>query len=160
MTASDPTARFERALVRLIQNFNYLDLNVGLCLSHLLNPGKAEDSYPLLAKMTTEKRFSRLKKLFDEDGGLAVKEAQVDFSEWYQNAMKVRNIRNRYLHGCWELLPLRTQTPVSLRSPPWMKEKLGSSFHETMSIEELETVADEVGSAFNELMRLRKKYRV
>jgi len=57
----DPTARFEKALVRLIQSFNYLDTNVGLCISHLSHPSEPTKAYTALAKMTSEKRIERLK---------------------------------------------------------------------------------------------------
>lgn len=156
----DPAARFEKALVRLIQSFNYLDTNVGLCISHLLYPSEPTKAYAVLAKMTPEKRLERLKKLLEAAEMNVEKEAQEELSEWYQNAADVREIRNRYVHGNWEFLPLRHEAPVGVSAPPWMKEKLGSLANETMSLERLERVASEIESVAKEFIQLRRKYRV
>lgn len=52
----DPNVRFEKVLVRLMRSFNYLDTNVGLCISHLSHPTDPEKTYPALVRMTPEKR--------------------------------------------------------------------------------------------------------
>ena len=39
---------------------------------------------------------------------------------------------------------MRTECPVGVNSPPWMRPKLGSLTQETMTLEELESVADEM----------------
>jgi len=152
----DPVARFEKALVRLIQSFNYLDTNVGLCISHLSHPTDPTRAYSALAKMTAEKRIERLKKLLLDASDIEISEkVRSKLLAWYENAAEVRSIRNRYVHGNWEFLPLRHRVPVGVSAPPWMKDKLGPLAHETMSVEQLESVAEKVEAVFKEFMQLR-----
>ena len=156
----DTNARFEKALVALIRSFNYLDTNVGLCISHLSHPSNPAAAYPALAKMTPEKRIERLRKLLGKADLKVEKKVREELSDWYENAAGVRNIRNRYVHGNWEFLPLRHRKPVGVSAPPWMREKLGSLAKEKMSLEQLEAVAQEVEAVFQEFMELRRKYGV
>ncbi len=156
----DPNARFEKALVSLIRSFNYLDTNIGLCISHLSHPSNPSGAYPALAKMTPEKRVERLKMLLETKETAVKKKVLEELAIWYKKAANVRNIRNRYVHGNWEYLPLRHREPVGVSAPPWMKEKLGSLANETMSLEQLELVASEVETVFQEFMQLRRKYGV
>jgi len=156
----DPNARFEKALVRLIRSFNYLDTNVGLCISHLSHPSNPTAAYPVLAKMTPEKRTERLQKLLEKADLEVKKKVREELSAWYEKAADVRSIRNRYVHGNWEFLPLRHKEPVGVSAPPWIREKLGPLANETMSIEQLETVAGEVEAVSQEFMQLRRMYGV
>ncbi len=158
--ALDPNARFEKALVRLIRSFNYLDTNVGLCISHLENPSDPVKSYPSLANMTAEQRINRLKRLFESHDIAVEDDARAELVAWYARAAKARATRNRYVHGNWEYLPLRHEKPVGVSAPVWMKKKLGPLATETMSLDELDAVADEVEAALHELTRLRKKHGV
>jgi len=156
----DSTARFEKALVRLIQSFNYIDTNIGLCISHLLNPSDPTKSYPSLAKMTAEKRIKKLKNLL-EDTNIAVSEnARTEFMMWYESAVNVRNIRNRYVHGNWEFLPLRHEHPISVSAPPWMRKPLGPLASESMSLSQLEIIVDEVEDVFQKFMQFRRRFKL
>jgi hypothetical protein len=110
--------------------------------------------------MTPEKRIERLKKLLEKADLKVKKKVREELSAWYEKAAGVRNIRNRYVHGNWEFLPLRHNEPVGVSAPPWMREKLGSLANETMSLEQLEAVAQEVEAVFQEFMALRRKYGV
>lgn len=156
----DPTARFEKALVRLIQCFNYLDTNVGLCIAHLSEPTEPTKAYSALSNMTAEKRIGRLKELLEASDIDITPNVRRELSVWYENAAHVRSIRNRYVHGNWEFLPLRHEQPVGVSAPPWMKDQLGPLANETMSLEQLEITANEVEAAFKEFMRLRKQLGV
>ncbi len=51
-------------------------------------------------------------------------------------------------------------SPLGVNAPVWMKEKLGPLAAETMSLSELEAVADEVEGVLNAFMDLRKKHDV
>jgi hypothetical protein len=110
--------------------------------------------------MTVERKMEHLRELFKSNGIVSGKGAAFEFEKWFQSASKARALRNRYIHGIWEYLPTRFEKPVGVRAPVWMKEKVGTEGAETMSLDELEGVADEVGSVFEELMRLRRKHGV
>lgn len=156
----DSTARFEKALVRLILNFNYLDKNIGLCIARLSHPSDPTKAYSVLSKMTAEKRIGRLKQLLEASDIDVKMKVRRELSTWYENAAMVRSIRNRYVHGIWEFLPLRHEQPVGVSAPPWMKDQLGPLANETMSLEQLEAIADEVEAAFKEFMRLSSQLGV
>lgn len=156
----DPNTRFEKALVRLIRDFNYLDTNVGLCIAHLLYPSDPTKAYSALARMTAEKRIARLEQLLDDRDIKVSKKVRSQLIAWYEDAALVRGIRNRYVHGNWEFLPLRHDKPVGVFAPPWMSEQLGVLAHETMDLAQLELIADKVKAVLNEFMRLRRQLGV
>ena len=150
-------ARFSIALVRLVRYFNLLDENVGLCISHLASPSDPQASYPALAKMTAEQKMERLLELFTSQEIISDEGSISEFAGWFERAAQARSIRNRYVHGHWEYLPMRSEKPVGVRAPAWMQEKLGPDANETMSLSDLETVADELVGVFEDFVQIRKK---
>ena len=127
----------------LLKYFNLLEKNVGLCISYLENSDDPKVSYSILRKMTAEQKLERLKELFDIDAVIIDKKGVREFEEWFAFATRARSIRNRYVHGQWEYLPLRSDKPVGFEPPVWMQEKLGYKL-ETMSVSELEAVVEEI----------------
>ncbi len=156
----DSEFRFARAIVKLLKHFNLLDINVGLCISHLANPGNPQASYPRLAKQTSQERFDELRELVATGIGSPTKVDREDFNIWLVDATRVRSIRNRYVHGNWEHLAHRPNAPVSVSAPVWMREKLGSETDETMTLDHLENVAEEVAQVFKRFMEIRRRHGI
>jgi len=154
----NPEVRFTSALARLLKYFNLLEENIGLCIAHLVNSSNPKASYPLLARMTAEQKMDRLREIFVSGEVIADNVSILEFEEWFELAARARSIRNRYVHGHWEYLPMRSQKPVGVRAPAWMREKLGHEAEETMSLTDLEAVVDEMESVFDGFMRIRKKH--
>ena len=124
----DPDSRVEKALFRLLHYFNLLEDNVGLCISHLQNPDEPNASYRSLVKMTAERKIEHLKTLFAEDKDIGAGEkARNEFNRWYEKTKQARALRNRYIHGRWQYIPLRDEKPVGYAAPVWCREKTGSN---------------------------------
>lgn len=83
-----------------------------------------------------------------------------EFRDWYELADRARSIRNRYVHGHWEYLPLRGNEPVDFRAPAWMREKLGDKGVETMSLAAFEAIAFEMKEVQERFSRIRRKHGV
>jgi hypothetical protein len=156
----DPEVRFALAISRLLKSFNLIDTNVGLCLSYLKCPSNPKAAYKVLANQTSQQRFDELEDHLFEGVGFPANVDLGDFRAWFADAARARSIRNRYIHGLWEYLPLRVDGPVEVSAPPWMKEKLGELAKETMTLAELEAVADNLAEVFDRFRQLRNRYKI
>ena len=153
-------ALFSADLLRFIQYFNLLEENIGLCIAHLENPRNPKISYPFLARSTVEMKMERLKNLFVQHKVINDKACISEFNQWFKSATKTRTIRNRYVHGRWEYLPLRSDKPIGCRVPIWMVEKQGIDAEEILSAKEFSAIVDEAETIFNTFMKIRKKHSV
>ncbi len=99
-------------------------------------------------------------RLLTEHGRFADAVAQSDFTDWLEKAHSARYIRNRYVHGHWDLLPLRREKPVDFRVFPWLEDKFGEDAREEMTLADLERTASELEEVFQNFMRIRKKLRI
>jgi hypothetical protein len=147
--------RFSLALTKLVFNFNYLDVNLGFSIRLMENPGNAEASHPKLSRTTTEQKIdlwlSLLKEAKWTKSPLNLKELE----DWANRATKSRHIRNRLVHGYWRLLIMRPEKPVSLSIPPWWIEKADDEVSKDMTLEEFESLADEMESMFKKFCKIR-----
>jgi len=83
-----------------------------------------------------------------------------ELEDWAERANNSRCIRNRYIHGNWQILSSHLEKPITLSTPPWWRVKEGTEVHEKMSLDELESTADELESIFREFMRIRQHSNV
>lgn len=155
MNIDNQEDRFNKAFVKFIRYFNLLELNVGLSISFLHNIADPKSIYPKLMKMTCEQKIDKLKELLISKN-IEIKE----FNAWYDSTTIARGKRNRYLHGNWEYLPNRSDKPVRFSAPPWMKEKYADDAVEKFSLDEFDDVAEEMKNVFDELMQIRRKYKI
>lgn len=154
--------RFNKALVKFIQNFNCLELNLGLCINYLHSyPDPAsvsndpESFYPQLMTMTCEQKISKLRHL------LSIRNIEIkELDAWFESAALAREKRNRYLHGIWEYLPTRQEKPVGFRCPPWWREKYGDESKEEFSLDEFDAVAEKMKNVFIEFQNIRRKLNI
>lgn len=152
-----PVTRINMAIGRILRNFNFLELNLGLSIRQLQYPGEFERSHSWLARSSIQEKVARFSMLVRERG-LVANEAELD--SWCRSAIDTPSLRNFYTHGIWEYLPLRKEAPVSFRIPPWRQESIKGSRSPTMTLESLEADANAVEKVFEEFMRLRKSYGV
>ena len=153
----DHESRINIALGKILRNYNFLELNVGLCLRFLENPKVPSMSHPYLNRTGMPKAIKKLKKLLDCCEHIS---DTSEFLEWMKLAEEICALRNYYVHGTWEYLSLRTENPLGFRVPPWRKEVIKGKTHGVMKLEELEADAEHVELVFKKFMLIRKKYGV
>ena len=153
----DHQTRINAALGKIIRNFNFLELNLGLCLRMLTNPKDPSTSHTYLKKAGVPGAIERLKDLLDECEHVP---DISEFEKWIVRADRIRQLRNYYAHATWEYLPLREEAPLEFRIPPWRTETINGNDHGAMRIEDLEADANRVERVFNDFMKIRQKYGV
>ena len=146
--------RFAIALYRLHQFTNLLDLNLGLSIRFIENPGHVEDSHSWLSRSNLASKIRKFRCLVCDRKGSG------DIDAWYFQAQKARCDRNILTHAYWEILPMDVETPVHMRVHPWMREDLETDVSEKMSIEQFETLVNSVQVVFEDFMNLRQKIGV
>ena len=149
--------RINAVLGSILRNFNFLKLNLGLCIRFLENPKDPEKSHPKLARTSIQDKLDKLKQLLTDNDLIKNKP---EFDAWYAEASEARSIRNYYVHGTWKHLPLRSGKPLGFRLPPWRTEHLRGEEAATMSLNELEEDAKNLQSVFEQFIKLRRKYGV
>jgi len=153
----DNESRINSALGKILRNYNYLELNLGLCLRALENASDPSVSHGYLNRVGMPQAIKRLKKLLDECEYLT---DTSEFTKWMERANEVRVLRNYYAHATWEYLPLRKEAPVGFRIPPWRREKIGGTDRGQIRIEDLEADAERIELVFEEFMAIRRKYHI
>ena len=139
----------------LHQNFNLLDLNLGLCIRSIENPGNVEESHPWLARSNVKTKLDKLRHLLCERG-----KSSKESEDWFDAAHECRCDRNLYSHAYWQFLPLDKETPVYMEVHPWLLDKMGVDSTEAMSLEQFEGLVSKIEETFTGFMQLRKKLEV
>jgi hypothetical protein len=152
-----PEVRINLAIGTLLRYFNFLELNLGLCIRHLQHPEEVERSHRWLARSSIQEKIARFAKLVRQRG-LVTNEHELE--AWCQFAAESPSLRNFYAHAIWEYLPLRKGAPVTFRVPPWRSESIKGSNCPKMTVDGLEADADALRTIFEKFMRLRKTYGV
>lgn len=153
----DEETRINNALGKLLRNYNYLELNLGLCLRHLAKPDNPDAAHSYLNRAGMPQVIQRLEELLEKSDHMA---DTTEFQQWIKTAEEIRQLRNYYAHATWAYLPLRDNARLEFRIPPWRKETIRGDKHGEMQIEALEADADRVQQVFNEFMAIRKKHRI
>jgi hypothetical protein len=153
----DYESRINSALGKILRNYNFLELNLGLCLRTLANRDDPSAIHGYLNRVGILRALGRLKGLLDECELIS---DTSEFDEWCQRVEEVRLLRNYYVHATWEYLPLGSEESLGFRIPPWRREKIRGSDQGRMRIEDLEADAERIETAFDEFMAIRRKYGV
>ena len=82
------------------------------------------------------------------------------FEEWAKRAEEIRPLRNYYVHATWDYLPLRKESPLEFRIPPWRREQIQGRSQSSMQIEDLEADAERIEVIFDEFQSIRRLYGV
>ena len=153
----DPETRINIALGKVLRYFNFLELNLGLCIRSLENPEEPEQSHSELYQSSIKGKLKLFKDLLTTKNLIT---DQKEFDTWYQEVGDARCIRNYYVHGTWEYLPLRKEKPLGFRIPPWRNEDLRGETKLTMSLENLEEDAQQIQAVFEKFVILLRKYGI
>lgn len=153
----DHESRINAALGKIVRNFNFLEMNLGLCLRFLENRSDPSASHSYLNKAGMTQIIKKLKRLLDECEHVPDTH---EFNEWMARAETIRSLRNYYVHSTWEYIPLRKEAPLGFMIPPWRKESILGREEGVMRIEDLEADAKRVELVFQEFMKIRKKYGI
>ena len=157
---NDPNARFEKSMFDLLRNFNFIDLNLGLCISFLASNNDPQSTYKKLASISFDQRMKWFEKLIYSEQTSLNKKAIGEFNKWLIDADQARKLRNIYVHAIWRFYPDVLGKSVSISSPVWMKEKLGEDLHQQLSLDELEAKVSMVSNVFKNYIKLREKYNI
>jgi hypothetical protein len=157
---SDLNSRFEKAMFDLLRNFNFIDLNLGLCISFLASRNDPQSTYKKLASISFDQRMKWFEKSLHSEQTSLSEKAIGEFNKWLIDADQARKLRNIYVHAIWRFFPDVLGKPVRISSPVWMKEKLGDDLYQQLSIDELEAKVSMVSNVFKNHMKLRKKYSI
>ncbi len=125
----DHQIRIDAALEKILRNYNFLELNLGLCLRFLVSPKDPSASHKYLKRVGVTGAIKRLQKLLGECEQVP---DTSEFQEWMVHAEEIRHLRNYYVHAAWEYLPLRKEAPLGFRIPPWRNEEIKGSDHGTV----------------------------
>ena len=153
----DYESRINTALGKILRYFNFLELNLGLCLRALASPTDVNASHSLLRHLGMSGTINRLRTLLREYEHITDIDA---FEKWAMNAEKIRPLRNYYVHATWEYLPRRKGGPLAFRIPPWRTEQIKGRSQGAMSLEDLEADAERVKTVFEEFRSVRRRYGV
>lgn len=144
--------QFNSLLAGYLNTFNFIELNVGLCIRSL-SPLGIDESDRKLAKMSFEKKLEYLIDLSPID-------SKNDLHAWCANAHDKRHERNMYMHGQWAFLP-HLEEGVEFHIAPWMKEKYAAVYPGSrFSLNHLERVVSDLQACFKSLQLLRRKYGI
>ncbi|MDF2182607.1 hypothetical protein [Neptuniibacter sp. CAU 1671] len=144
--------KFNNLLADYLNTFNFIELNVGLCIRHL-SPLGLEESDKKLEKMSFERKLECLMDLSPVD-------SKRDLHEWCADAHEKRHERNMYMHGQWAFLP-HLEEGVEFLIAPWMKQKYAAVYPGSrFSLEHLEIIVSELQACFKSLQLLRRKYGI
>lgn len=149
--------RINNALGKILRNFNFLELNIGLCLRILQNPKKPEEAHAFLKNAGLPEEIQRLKSLIVQNN---IHDDISEFEKWIRQADEVRRLRNYFAHAIWEYFPLVKDAPLHFSIPPWRTEGIDGEMRGKMTIEDIENHAEKVETVFKEFMRIRKKYGI
>jgi hypothetical protein len=148
----DLTNKFNSLLVDYLNTFNYIEVNVGLCIRYLSDIG-IEDMNKKISKMSFEKKIEHLLKLTSAD------ENKKDLYTWSQDAHEKRHERNMYMHGQWKFIP-HIQS-IEFRIAPWVKEKYSNVYPGIcIPLGTFEDIVLDIKDCFNKFNALRTKYGI
>lgn len=153
----DNEARINAALGKIPRNFNFLELNLGLCLRALAHPNNPGDSHRFLKRPGMPGTIEKLGKLLAECAHIPDISA---FEEWTMRAEEIRSLRNYYVHATWDYLPLREEAPLEFRIPPWRRGQIDGKSQGAIRIEDLEADAQRVEAVVDDFQSIRRKYGV
>lgn len=148
--------RTASALMRLMKAFGLLEFNLGLAIAHLEYPGESERAYRDLAKLGFGRMVDQLARLLKNEAERASQSRSADFDAWATFARPARKIRNDFVHGVLECVPLDSSHPIHLSRPAWHAEDCVLR----MSSEDLEMKVCYVEEAFDRFYKFRQKYRI
>jgi len=140
-------------LFRLLNAYNLMEQNIEYCLRYLLNPKHPESAHSKLSKFSGYQKVELLSSELERIHGIDKPKLLDDYRAWLDTFNDTREVRNRFIHSVWEILPLCGEKPI--RSTPMVSTELPTI---SMSIDDFESVRAEVQTVFDRFMKFRQKY--
>ena len=145
--------KFNSLLVEYLNIFNFIELNVGLCI-RLISELSAEEMNSKIEKLSFEKKIELLLKLTSGESD------KKDLHEWCVEAHEKRHERNMYMHGQWCFFP-HLEEGVEFLIAPWVKEKYAALYPgPRFTLHKLECIVNDIKGCFNKFNKLRIKYGI
>ena len=145
--------KFNSLLVEYFNTFNYIELNVGLCI-RFLSGLSYEEMNSKIEKLNFAKKIEILLKLTSAELD------KKDLHEWCIEAHKKRHERNMYMHGQWHFIP-HLEEGVEFSIAPWVQKKYAALYPgQRIALHKLECIVDDIKSCFDQFNRLRTKYGI
>ena len=155
---------FSTTLVQYLKYYNLLERNVGLCISWLVNHSDPRVTYPFLDRLTTQGKMEVLKELIFYKNSNKNDAIIEDFSQWIKIASKTRAVRNRYVHGYWDVVPHLKEQPIRFYPTVWTsgvgKLKNNKDSCQKMSMDEFKEAAREIEIVFEKFNEFRDKHGI
>jgi len=149
----DLTHKFNSLLVEYLNTFNYIELNVGLCIRYLsgLDTQNMDNK---ISKMSFDKKIKYLLKLASDNDN------RKDLYSWCEEVNDKRHERNMYMHGQWNYIPC-FEKGVEFSIAPWTREKYADVYPgRRFTLDKLEEIVSDIKTCFKQFNKLRTKYGI
>lgn len=154
------TSRFYGLLGRLVHAHAQLDFNVGLQLNWM-GPWLGHDVKPLLQATTPfARRLTKLEELTSELFANAEPGALEELKAWFNEASRMKQVRNDYVHGRWGVPRSFIEQPPRIEFVPlnWNMDPETALPPTVLTIEELEQEVATLQHLAGEYFRLSRKH--
>lgn len=148
---------FSRNFVKYLKNYNQLDQNIGLTIAWLVSCSDPTLAFPMVSKLTTHNKMCVLQKVVRKKFSCTNLDMVKDYDDWLDRASKTRTERNQYIHGYWHLADCLTEKPIMFSPINWEIERTESK-NQNFSLEEFQSIANELENICIEFGNLRRKY--
>ena len=152
--------RFHMLLGRLVHAFARFDFNIGLQLRHIAPYCNEPLEEMLRVRTPFAQRLRALEPLlmvFFEEAG---PEASTAFKSWMQRANEAKALRNDYVHGRWNVLPLHLPDGPMLEfvALNWETDPKQQEPTVRMGFEQLENEVKTLESLFADFQKLERRF--
>ena len=154
------TSRFYGLLGRLVHAHAQLYFNVGLQLNWM-GMHLGHDVTSLLQSTTPfARRLTRLEELTSELFAKAEPSALAELKAWFEEAGRLKQVRNDYVHGRWGVPRSFAESPPRIEFVPlhWNLDQEAAVSPTVMTIDELEQEVATLQHLAGEYFRLTRKY--
>ena len=145
------------AFFKYVNLFNLLERNIVLCISGLHNGPDREAVMARLAGLTMHGKMEALRTLITDGQVTSDRRRRDDFDRWFQFAVKSKASRNRYVHGCWDVIP-HLEKPIRFEANQWYNGKSGALTTEEMTLDEFLRLMNEMAEVFDQFSVLRRRH--
>lgn len=147
--------RFLRKFFDFVNSFNKFDSNLTAFLGWFVSGGAPDMAYPVIEKLTIHEKIDSLKDIVNNGRLKTNKELINDFNEWCTEALKLKSLRNNFVHAQWQIL-VRNDTYKFFHY--YNLQSIGKSKDGFLSIDEFEEIVatmENLGAKFD---KIRKKH--
>jgi hypothetical protein len=150
---------FSTAFANFINQYNLLELNIGLCIRSQMVRSEYRVTDKQLDTLSFHGKLERLTKLVDQNSFMISKKGLgKEYHAWLLSMNQMRTMRNSYIHGYWDVYP-SVERPIRFKPMLWEEPKARNCYQEMTLLEFLEQMT-EFNLTFKEFFRIRKKFGI